>query len=710
MAEISSLEIKLEVTGAEKTAQDIEMVKKSLSKLATTFSNVSKKLNNVNYEGVVKMTKALKDMASIDLKDLAGVGNTFKALQNTNVEELAKKVKDTNKTMDDAVSGKSNVSSGDSVIDRFKQMKNAIKGIGAESSKSEGKVKSFGSTLMKSVFRIAMYRAIRSVLKTITDAFKTGINNAYQWSKAIGGDFAKAMDKVSSSTNYLKNSLGAAFTNLLVALEPIITKMIDWFVEVVNWINKIVSALSGSKTWTQAIKTQKEYAAAVKASTKALAGFDEINNIATSNATSNNDSYDFKEMANELAENSFLTNLKMTIDNVLFDWNNWNLESISEKIIAGLGAIIGIASGGFVGGLIGLSLGLVLDSIIFNNDGKISYKEVKDSLFALLTSLAWAGIGFSLGGVSGAAIGMTISVSLSLAFDSLGIASSDYSYATTRRKLQLECEALGISSREAMRLGLKGTPEDDQIIIDNFGAWGEDIVKGVKEGVDAEKARQTSWWTSFCNWFGNLFKKENEINSPSKLFYRYGGYIVEGLANGVDANRPTLLSKFTTMMNELKTKTSSGMTSIKNEFTTKWNSLKSWWTSLELPSFKIKTPHLSWYYEEASSWYAKILSALGLPTQIPKLAVSWYDVGTNYVSEDQLAMVHKGEAIVPAKYNTDPAYRPYGSDETLYEVANMIVEAINNKDMNAYISPKEVGKASVEYINNQSRLIGRSLI
>jgi hypothetical protein len=37
--------------------------------------------------------------------------------------------------------------------------------------------------------------------------------------------------------------------------------------------------------------------------------------------------------------------------------------------------------------------------------------------------------------------------------------------------------------------------------------------------------------------------------------------------------------------------------------------------------------------------------------------INSYDVGTNYVPEDQLALIHKGEEIVPAKYNT-PKYKP----------------------------------------------------
>lgn len=52
-----------------------------------------------------------------------------------------------------------------------------------------------------------------------------------------------------------------------------------------------------------------------------------------------------------------------------------------------------------------------------------------------------------------------------------------------------------------------------------------------------------------------------------------------------------------------------------------------------------------------------------------------YDVGTNYVPNDQLAMVHKGEAIIPAKYN-----KPYnGNDNSvLYSVISDMNQEIAN--------------------------------
>lgn len=56
-------------------------------------------------------------------------------------------------------------------------------------------------------------------------------------------------------------------------------------------------------------------------------------------------------------------------------------------------------------------------------------------------------------------------------------------------------------------------------------------------------------------------------------------------------------------------------------------------------------------------------------------SVASYDVGTNYVPNDQLAMVHKGEAIVPAKYN-----RPGMNNDNsgLYQVVDNMTSEISS--------------------------------
>ena len=95
-------------------------------------------------------------------------------------------------------------------------------------------------------------------------------------------------------------------------------------------------------------------------------------------------------------------------------------------------------------------------------------------------------------------------------------------------------------------------------------------------------------------------------------------------------------------------------------------------------------------------------SPISIP-KIPQLAV-----GTNYVPEDQLAYIHKGEAVVPKKFNSQE-YFNNGNDETNTLLAQ-VIEAINNIEINPYTTVKDVGKASISYIRSKSRQLGESVV
>lgn len=89
--------------------------------------------------------------------------------------------------------------------------------------------------------------------------------------------------------------------------------------------------------------------------------------------------------------------------------------------------------------------------------------------------------------------------------------------------------------------------------------------------------------------------------------------------------------------------------------------------------------------------------------QIPML-----NVGTNYVPEDQLAYIHKGEAVVPKKFNSQE-YFGRGNDET-NSLLEQVIEAINNIEVNPYTTIRDVGQTAVNYINGKTRQYGRSVI
>lgn len=137
------------------------------------------------------------------------------------------------------------------------------------------------SDLIGSFKRIIMYRIVRSLIKDIGQAFSEGVNNLYQWSKLINGEFMQSMDSIATSALYLKNSLGAMAAPLINALAPAIDFLIDRFVVLLNVINQVLAVLTGAGTWTKAIKYPTEYAKAAGAAAKAakqlgLAGIDQL--------------------------------------------------------------------------------------------------------------------------------------------------------------------------------------------------------------------------------------------------------------------------------------------------------------------------------------------------------------------------------------------------------------------------------------------------
>ena len=139
-----------------------------------------------------------------------------------------------------------------------------------------------------SIKRIATYRLIRMALKLISNGFKEGVGNLYEWSKAFDKthEFAKSMDKIATAALYVKNSLGAMVAPIINALAPALDWLADKFVSLLNIVNEFFAALTGASTYTVAKKVATEFKEAADntgKATKALKsytiGIDELNII-----------------------------------------------------------------------------------------------------------------------------------------------------------------------------------------------------------------------------------------------------------------------------------------------------------------------------------------------------------------------------------------------------------------------------------------------
>lgn len=144
---------------------------------------------------------------------------------------------------------------------------------------------------LASIKRIAMYRAIRTAIKAVTEGFEEGRKNLYYYSQAVGTDFAPSMDKAATAALYLKNSIGAATAPLTNYLVPMIDKAVDHIVELINKFNELTAVLTKQSTWTAAVKYPTTWQDSLDDAEKSakklkstMLGFDELNVIEPASA------------------------------------------------------------------------------------------------------------------------------------------------------------------------------------------------------------------------------------------------------------------------------------------------------------------------------------------------------------------------------------------------------------------------------------------
>lgn len=269
-------------------------------------------------------------------------------------------------------------------------------------------IKSGASTLFspltklgKQIWNIGKRMAIRAVIRQFTQGLREGVENVYNYSKAVGTSFAPSMDQAATALQQMKNSLGAAVAPAIQALIPILQTVVNWLIHGLNYLNQLFALLNGQQTWTRALpatttafgkqeKAAKGAAAAVK---DLLADWDELNIIQSETSGSgtgtSNNAEDYLNMFEEVSE--FDNKIKG-----IFEFINDNLDKIKRiaKLVgaAFLGWKFSSAFTGVLGTLSGLAtLGLTAAvvfevSTLFTN----KYLETGDTGYLvadLLTTL-----------------------------------------------------------------------------------------------------------------------------------------------------------------------------------------------------------------------------------------------------------------------------------------------------------------------------------
>jgi hypothetical protein len=103
-------------------------------------------------------------------------------------------------------------------------------------------------------------------LSTITESIKQGVENLSRYSTETNNTMSMLM----SSMTQLKNSFATAFSPILTAAAPALSKLISLLAEANNWIGQTMAALAGKDTFVKAVAVQEDYAASLSDTQKAV--------------------------------------------------------------------------------------------------------------------------------------------------------------------------------------------------------------------------------------------------------------------------------------------------------------------------------------------------------------------------------------------------------------------------------------------------------
>lgn len=246
------------------------------------------------------------------------------------------------------------------------------------------------------------------------------------------GNSIKTNEKARASLAKLKAALLTLAQPLVDVVIPAFTKFIDILTALLTRIGTVISSLFGT-TWEEANKSAESLyneqkalegvGTAAKEANKQLASFDEINKLSGQNSSASTGAIlpDFSGLEiSTLPE--WLTSLTANMHDILFKWEDLTAEDVLKKLVTSLtalaGTIIGFKVGGLFGAAIGMTVGATLGALIsdmtFDNDGVLSKKEILKILRMALFSLVGGVIGFSVGGIGGAALGTTVGAGASV--------------------------------------------------------------------------------------------------------------------------------------------------------------------------------------------------------------------------------------------------------------------------------------------------------
>lgn len=277
-------------------------------------------------------------------------------------------------------------------------------------SKFAAMTKAFTSRLgsfLAGIKRIAYYRLLRTIIKSITSGFKEGMENLYRYSQIMGTDFAPNMDRIATSLLYLKNSLGAVTDPIVARLAPALDLIVDKFVDLLNIVNQLIATLNGESTYTAAKKyatTWQEAADDTKKSVdeikRYVLGFDELNilgKVDNSKGSASDSGLDYSKMFEERAITSGVQNF---VDTIKKSFKKKDFENLGRQIADWINSGIAKVPDVKIGVLFGTTVNNINDflyGLLDDVNTKALGEKIGSNFTAAVKTINWGKLGVTAG-------------------------------------------------------------------------------------------------------------------------------------------------------------------------------------------------------------------------------------------------------------------------------------------------------------------------
>lgn len=582
--------------------------------------------------------------------------------------------------------------------------------------------------------RVANKLSFKNVCDSIKEATKSAkvFTLALIGARSVYAGIRKAMNTYLSQNEELQNKLSACYYAIGSLFAPVLEKIVNIFAKLIGYVNVFLRALGfAGINMSNFGKSASSSAKSAKDINKSLSGFDELNNIGTQESSSGSG-------GGTDVENPFENqNLDLTWIERIQAFGEWclnNIPLISGVLLGVAAAITAIKLG--CDGITALGIGAIVGGIAYSISSLLEY----------LQNPTWSSFGGIISGIGVAIIGLGLvigSVPVAVAGAIVLIAGYLMSHWESVKQFLQNIEDGVSNAIQNIRdwlsnnMGIMGALID--VNLAGFLGLVKGFIEGVKDFLDLLFQGIRDIVDGIIMMFNGDLKGGIQkvmqgiweiIKAVITLIWDIVKNVVGNVWDSVKNLAQQVSQRVGQLWTDLKTTLGNGITwilqkvgnlwkNIINGFTNFWSSMASKareWVANIINKYIINNVNklITWINEKLHFSYSgmKILGKQVIPAFDVQLAhlntLPQLNVGTDYVPNDMVAQLHKGEAVIPKKFN-DREYFSSNNDET-NSLLEKLIDRVDNLEMNPYITVKDIGKASVKYINQQSRILGNNLV